>query len=252
MPTRMIREGWLESERIDQLDANAERFFLRLLLKADDYGRYHAAPQMLKSTLFPMKEDIRSTDMTRCLAACEKAGLVRCYEVAGKQLLEIHRFDQRLRSKASKFPPPDGHMPDICPTHDGHMSARREVEEKRSRREVEEPPNPLSGGMDGKPPKNQDNIPTSPTAIRIAKLFRRKPSTPWSAKEVRAFKAIGKIDPEDLELVCRYTEAERAKGDNGRHRRDLLTFLNNYNGEIDRAREMPINGHAAKNIQFID
>jgi hypothetical protein len=28
-----------------------------------------------------------------------------------------------------------------------------------------------------------------------------------------------------------------AMGDDGRHRRDLLTFLNNLPGEIDRARE---------------
>lgn len=84
-------------------------------------------------------------------------------------------------------------------------------------------------------------------------LFRRRPTTPWSDKEVRAYKAIGKVDPEDLELVCRYTEAERAKGENGRHRRDLATFLNNFTGELDRAREKPINGHEpAKPKQFID
>lgn len=54
-------------------------------------------------------------------------------------------------------------------------------------------------------------------------------------------------------MVCRYTEAERAKGDDGRHRRDLLTFLNNFTGELDRAREKPINGHhVPKQIQFID
>jgi len=108
-------------------------------------------------------------------------------------------------------------------------------------------------GTGSKPPKKSDNIPTTPQALRIAMLFRRRPTTPWSDKEVRAYKKLGKIDPEDLEVVCRYTESERAKGDEGRHRRDLATFLNNFTGELDRAREKPINGHhAPKQIQFID
>lgn len=139
MPNRIIREGWLESSRIDKLDAQGERFFLRLCLKADDFGRYNAAPQLLKSLLFPLKDDLRNTDMSRCLAACEKAGLVRCYEANGKRYLEINNFDQRLRAKVSKFP----QMSDACQTHDWHMSDIRrldsetETEEKRDGRETE-------------------------------------------------------------------------------------------------------------------
>lgn len=133
MPNRVIREGWLESDRIDSLDPQAERFFLRLCLRSDDFGRFHAAPQLLKSMLFPLKEDIRGADMTRCLAACEKAGLVRCYEVAGKRFLEIDNFDQRLRAKVSKFPP----MTDGCLTSVSHKSDDGRLEKKGSRKEVE-------------------------------------------------------------------------------------------------------------------
>lgn len=124
MPSRIIREGWVESERINLLDAASECFFIRLLLRADDYGRYHANPTLLKSNLFPLREDVRSTDIPRLLAACEKAGLVRCYEVAGKRYVEVPRFDQRTRAKNSKFPPPPingSHPPDPCQTDGGHM-----------------------------------------------------------------------------------------------------------------------------------
>jgi hypothetical protein len=96
MPSRVIREGWIESEAVDQLDANAERFFLRLCLRADDFGRYSANPQILKSSLFPLKTDIRSADMPRLTAACEKAGLLRCYEFANKRFVKS-QFDQRMR-----------------------------------------------------------------------------------------------------------------------------------------------------------
>lgn len=134
MPSRIIREGWLDSPRIALLDVHAERFFLRLCLRADDFGRYHASPTLLKSYLFPLSEEIRSTDIPRWLAACETAGLVRCYEVLGKPVLEIPRFEQRTRAKTSKFPAPDGslphvrHMSDISPAHVGHMRTESESE----------------------------------------------------------------------------------------------------------------------------
>ncbi len=131
MPSRIIREGWLESEPVNQLDAQAERFFLRLCLRADDFGRYHANPKLLSSTLFPLKADIRITDIPRWIAACEKAGLLRCYSSDHKPLIEIRKFGQRTRAKKSKFPDPppdDGHLPGICPTDDGHPRTYSESE----------------------------------------------------------------------------------------------------------------------------
>lgn len=104
---RMIREGWLDSFVIDQLDASAERFFLRLCLKADDFGRFHAHPKLLKPNLFPLKDSIRETDISRDLAACEAAGLLRCYESAGNRYLVILKFGQKLKVKKEKFPPPE-------------------------------------------------------------------------------------------------------------------------------------------------
>jgi len=90
-------------------------------------------------------------------------------------------------------------------------------------------------GREEEEPK--DTRPTSPEAIRIAKVYNRRSSTQWSAKEIRAFKAAMPVSTEDLESVCQYTEREMAKGNDGRHRRDLLTFLNNFPGELDRSRQ---------------
>jgi len=131
MPNRIIREGWLESERIDKLDPKSEVFYLRLLLRADDFGRYHAHPQLLKSNLFPLREDTRSTDMSRCLAACENAGLVRCFEANGGRYLEILNFRQRTRAMVSRFPQPVitcPHPAVIRQTHDGHPRTETETE----------------------------------------------------------------------------------------------------------------------------
>lgn len=93
---------------------------------------------------------------------------------------------------------------------------------------------------EGKPkpdPKKDRNTPSVPEALTIARIFRRKPTTKWTAKEVFAFKAQHPFLMEDLELIERYYAFERAKDDKGIHRRDLATFLNNYPGELDRAQE---------------
>jgi hypothetical protein len=73
--------------------------------------------------------------------------------------------------------------------------------------------------------------------MRIAALFHRRPTTQWSEKEIRSFRLLVPIDLGDLELVCCYTEAERMRGDDGIHRRSMEPLLNNFQGEVDRARE---------------
>lgn len=88
------------------------------------------------------------------------------------------------------------------------------------------------------PEKPGSKLPTSPEAKKLAALFSRKLTTEWSDGEIRSFRRLKKvIDLQDLELMGRYYEIERAKGKEGIHRRDLATFLNNYQGELDRARQ---------------
>ena len=84
----------------------------------------------------------------------------------------------------------------------------------------------------------EKNVPTTRTAQRIATLFNRRLTTSWSVPEIKAFKACGHITDTELELVEKYYASERAKGDNGFHRRALETFLNNWRGELDKAREL--------------
>ncbi|RYD51199.1 MAG: hypothetical protein EOP52_12445 [Sphingobacteriales bacterium] len=108
MPQRILRD-YTDSDAVNQLDAGAERFFVRLMMKADDYGLFTADKRLLRASLFPLLlNDVREADLDRWIAACVKASLVRLYEVAGKKYLEIVKFDQRLRTARAKHPfPPD-------------------------------------------------------------------------------------------------------------------------------------------------
>lgn len=111
MPNRVIREGILTSEPVNSLSWAAECFFMRLMLKADDFGRFDARESILRASLYPLKiSQVREADITRWTAECQKAGLIALYEIEGKRYLEIPKFDQRLRAKTSKWPTPDSHM----------------------------------------------------------------------------------------------------------------------------------------------
>lgn len=69
---------------------------------------------------------------------------------------------------------------------------------------------------------------------RIGSWFSRRASTIWSDKETKALKAVIALrtPPEDIDaLEIRY------KSGNQYLRRDIITLLNNWNTEIDRAKQ---------------
>lgn len=106
MPNRIIREAILSSELVATLKWDEEVFYRRLMSIVDDYGRYEANPQLLRSRCYPLQTDnVRVADISRWMAACQKAGLILDYVVDGRRYLEINKFQQQLRS-ASKYPTP--------------------------------------------------------------------------------------------------------------------------------------------------
>lgn len=95
----------MDSEAINQLDYKTECFFHRLLLIADDEGRFDARPQLLRSKLFPLSDSFSAHDAEECLQQCERHGLLTLYTIAAKPYGEIRAYGQRLRVP-SVFPPP--------------------------------------------------------------------------------------------------------------------------------------------------
>lgn len=106
MPTRLLREGILDSDRVNQLDWPGEVFYRRLMSKVDDHGLYDARPSMLRALLYPLALDrVREADVQRWIAACVKAGLIRLYEAEGKPYLQMLDTRWEARSKP-KYPLP--------------------------------------------------------------------------------------------------------------------------------------------------
>jgi hypothetical protein len=116
MPNRIIRESILTSRAVNQLSADAEVFYRRLMSIVDDYGRYEADADILLARLYPLQLSRTSADKcAQMLAECGHAlttdgkALIETYNVNGRIYLQLTNFGQRTRTE-SKFPSPCGHL----------------------------------------------------------------------------------------------------------------------------------------------
>lgn len=208
--SRMIRKGFNDSDRVSRLDSwFAECFYHRLLLVADDFGFYDARPAYLRAQLFCTKLDkVREADVSRALLECERAGLIRFYEVEGKPYLEILRYGQRCDKTKPKWPvPPDftevsgkfRENPAIAGAGDG------DVKEKSGKKESDRMPAPSPDGF----------------AEWLAGLCAAHPSASKSrtlARDVReaALDAFGRFPDavEQVELLTAYFKDSRLAENN--------------------------------------
>ena len=109
MPDRILRESICTSETLNLLSDFEERFWNRLIVNCDDFGRFDARPEILKGRLFPLMNGKTKKDMTDALQKLASVGLVELYHVGGKPFLHVVTWEryQRIRAKKSKFPSPD-------------------------------------------------------------------------------------------------------------------------------------------------
>lgn len=112
MPTRLLKEGMLDSDAMNSLSDQAEVFYRRLFQVVDDYGRFDGRLDILRFRLFPLKSEQWPVERVKdaleeCTRAMRKPGepLIRLYMSDGKPYVEITKFDQRRRTK-SKYPDP--------------------------------------------------------------------------------------------------------------------------------------------------
>lgn len=69
--------------------------------------------------------------------------------------------------------------------------------------------------------------------LRVGAMIRRRPTTHWSTKEIKALKEVYDFNTPEEDLVAL---EERYKSNDPYLRRELMTLLNNWNGEIDKSR----------------
>lgn len=184
----------MTSERVAALAWPEEVFYRRLMSIVDDYGRCEANPQLLRSKCYPLQTDqVRAADITRWMAACQKAGVLLCYEVDRKQYLEVLNFKQQQRS-ASKCPPPPASASNCYqPPADAHLGVSVFVSE--------------------------DVVDKAPAGAFV--LPEWIPADTWSSYLKTRTGKKAKNEPHALGLIVKDLEAFRAKG------HDPVVVLNN-------------------------
>lgn len=122
MPNRIIKESICTSDTIDQLTAEEERFFYRLIVQADDFGRFDGRAPVVLAGTFPLRaHEIGLDQVEAWLQRLAEVDLIRFYHIDGRRYLYFTTWDkhQQKRAKYSKYPDPtedDGACEDVITT----------------------------------------------------------------------------------------------------------------------------------------
>ena len=229
MRIRSIKPEFWESESLGKVSREARLLFIGLFSCCDDVGRARASSRLLASRLFPYDDDAFKR-LPGWMAELEKQGCIRIYVVDGESYLDLPKWanHQKIdKPSISKLPSFDdiregsrGFEKNSLGTGNGN---REEEQEEDS---ADKPP----GVCFQKPTMNPD---LEAFRLRIGAMVRRRPTTHWSSKEIKALKEVFELNTpeEDILLV----EA-RYKSDDKYLRRDAMALLNNWNGEVDKVR----------------
>jgi hypothetical protein len=105
MPNRLLKEGIVDSDKINSLSAQAEVFFYRLLVVSDDFGCMDARTSILRARCFPLRDNITGDHINKWIAELLEQKLLISYSCEGQPYIQILKWEQRVRSKG-KYPQP--------------------------------------------------------------------------------------------------------------------------------------------------
>ncbi len=109
MPTRFIKESCRSSKNLDAVTDFEERLFWRLLTTADDFGRFLADPELVRSACFPRRDRLPIQKLVDALAGLTRHHLIILYSVKDRQYGQFCTFNEhqgKPRSRKSKYPAP--------------------------------------------------------------------------------------------------------------------------------------------------
>lgn len=107
MPNRILKESLTRSESINELSWFAEVLFYRLIVVADDFGRFDGRAAVIKGTCFPLR-NIRTSQIEKGLNELASVSMIFTYTVEARSFLQIANWSkfQTTRAMKSKWPSP--------------------------------------------------------------------------------------------------------------------------------------------------
>lgn len=183
MPTRYLKPGIRDSELIDQLSPLAECLFYRLIVTVDDFGRADARPAMVKAACYPIKADMTEPVCTELLRELDVVGLIDIYTVHGKPYLQLQKWDNTPRAKASKFPAPVDGCAQVHADAEQHQSTtpRTCMQVHADARSVhtDAPVTETETGTDNREPKPKKGAKFDAASIDLPDWIDRQAWTTW-------------------------------------------------------------------------
>lgn len=116
MPSRIIRDGLIDSETVAGLHDRTFRLFVHLLLTADDYGLVAICYGPIKRAA-PMMDDWSRELVAKMLDELIDAGLLLPYEIDGKRYAAIAKWRSAINSVRPKHPMPPFGMGHVLPPY---------------------------------------------------------------------------------------------------------------------------------------
>lgn len=113
MPNRVIRDSILSNRQVEKLDWFQQVLLVRLILSCDDYGRYFAAPDIIRSYLFGISPGVTLDQVTEGMERLEELGFLFTYGVEGEIYCTFPQWSkyQVCRTRREKFPAPPSEAP---------------------------------------------------------------------------------------------------------------------------------------------
>jgi len=235
-PEFFHHEGLFEAELETKLPLRVA--FAGLWCIADREGRFKWEPRRIGVQVLPYD----GVDFSRVLDALTTRAFVLKYRVGDACFGWIPSFLKHQvinnRESQSILPDPEGNIEqtpinteeiDACPTRAPRDDHAGQGEGK---------------GREGNGKEGVSQKALSPDLeafrLRVGAMIRRRPGTQWSPKEIKALKEIFDFNTPEEDMVA--LEA-RYQSDDKYLRRELMTLLNNWNGEIDKSRSTSCSGN---------
>jgi hypothetical protein len=152
VPNRIVREGFLDSEGINNLTESAECFYHRLLLAADDAGRYDGRLDVIRSKLYPVAtRKVSVSDVDKAIRECVGQRLLLTYEYLGKPFLQITKWARCGNSVNSRYPDQHGQFRIEFTTLDTRDGSKEYVASSLGKNDLAETPmkTPSASHADG-------------------------------------------------------------------------------------------------------
>ena len=228
-PEFFHHEGLFEAESQTNLPLRVA--FAGLWCIADREGRFKWEPRRIGVQVLPYD----GVDCSRVLDALATRGFVVRYRVGDAYFGWIPSFLKHQvinnRESESVLPSPDGNIEENpINTDESDASVTREPREDHACRKE-------GKGKEGKEGDGTRELSPELEAfrIRMGAIVRRRPDTKWSARELKTLKEVFHLNTpdEDIKLV-----ESRYKTSDPYLRRDVMALLNNWNGEVDKARSV--------------